>query len=213
MPACRGSPCVYKASQAIARISPFLPSALSLPPLLPPSLVPHLLHSHPLQQTAYAWDTVEYVAQVLDRIVRRKALSMGLAVNDVMLDSTDTVTFWAEAMAEVAIDGVTGPMAFSRTGIRTTSTYHIKNLIPLNADADCSYNVSQGDEGTTMFPWFVETRATLTISNGPPVLQFLNCSGLPINASSLVFSGGDTAIPLDGPGRLYGRGLLSLTLL
>ena len=135
-----------------------------------------------------------------------KALSLGLNLDDVTLTSNDTVTMWADAMVDVTIDGVTGPMAFSRTGIRTTSTYHIKNLIPIDTDSDCYYNLSQGEGDNTTFPWFVETRATLTITTGAPLLQFLNSSGLPVNGSNLVFSGGSEAIPLDGPGRLYVRG-------
>lgn len=200
--------------------SPLLPSPfLSLPSLSPPpsllslllllslpSLLSLILHSHPLQQTAYAWDTVDYVAKVLDRIVHMKALSLGLNLDDVTLTSNDTVTMWADAMVEVAIDGVTGLMAFSRTGIRTTSTYHIKNLVPIDADPDCYYNSSQGGDNTT-FPWFVETRAMLTITTGPPLLQFFNSSGLPVNRSTLVFSGGNEAIPQDGPGRPYVRGM------
>ena len=184
------------------------------PSLLPPPPSPSLLvlshpvlDSHPLQQTAYAWDTVEYVAKVLDRIVHMKALTTGLPVGNVTLNSTDTVMYWAEAMAEVAIGGVTGPMTFSRTGLRTTSTYHIKNFIPFDVDVESSYNASQGEGDNATFPWCVETRASLTITNGPAVLQFLNRSGSPTNGSTLVFGGGMTTIPLDGPGRLFVRGL------
>lgn len=126
-------------------------------------------------------------------------------MKDVTLNSEDTVMLWAEAMEEVTVDGVTGPMAFSRTGIRTMSTYHIKSFVPLNSDEGCSYNVSDGSNAG--FPWLVETRAILTITNGPPVLQFLNCSGSPTNDSVLVFSGGTTAIPKDNPGRLFARGV------
>ena len=171
-----------------------------------PVYVPY--HRYPLQQTAYAWDAVETVAWITQYAILEKSYRLGIPADSVTVDPVDLVTVWSNALENISFDGLTGPVAFTFAGVRTSLAFTIKNFIPRNVVDYCSNGTLPFTDGNASFPWLVESRGKVTTSISGVRLVFLDCVGSEVNSSTFVFGDGVRWIPLDGPGEIVTLGTL-----
>jgi hypothetical protein len=150
-------------------------------------------------RTSYIHDGVLTAATALDAVVESKFHNANVSISDIQITRSDQ-TLLAEKLFQTDIPGgITGPLSFTRKGIRKTVSFAIVNFVPVE---NLNFSVSNA---TTEDPWSLQTRAVMKKELSNVTITFFTSDGEESNQSTIIFADQTSNIPSDTPFRIFYR--------